>query len=114
MSVPTGRSGANACIRRSRASSVIRGEGIRVVRKCILALSPNFLNNTGWSKAEFNAVTEKHINSGGSVILPIWHNVSYAEVFGYSPLIADITAIPSTLGIDEMARRLFLEIRPTS
>ncbi len=82
--------------------------------KCILVLSPAFLDNAGWTKAEFNAVMGKHINAGGSVVLPIWHNVSRPEVFEFSPIVADIVALQSSLGLDELARRLFLELKPTS
>lgn len=64
--------------------------GIQTAKKCILVLSPSFLSNTGWTKAEFNAVTGKHINAGGGVILPIWHNVSREDVYLYSPIVADI------------------------
>lgn len=86
--------------------------GIRLAKKCILLLSPNFLSNTSWSRAEFNAVVGKHINSAESVILPVWHGVSRQNVYDYSPMVADVKALDSAIGIDELARQLFLEIKP--
>ena len=88
--------------------------GIRDAKKCIVVLSSNFFSNPGWTKAEFNAVMGKHVASGGAVILPIWHGVSRDEVFEYSPMLADVVGLPSKLGIDEMARRLFPKLEPRS
>lgn len=87
--------------------------GIRDAKKCIVVLSPNFLTNPGWTKQEFNGAMGKHVDSGGEAILPIWHDVSKEEVFEYSPMLADIRGLPSTLGIDEMARQLFRKLGPT-
>jgi hypothetical protein len=84
--------------------------GLKEAPKCIVVLSPHFLGNPGWTKAEFNAAMHKHIASGGSVILPIWHNVSRADVADYSPLIVDTVALKSDIDIDELTRNLFLVI----
>ena len=89
-------------------------KGLSEAPKCILVLSPNFLSNSGWTKAEFNAALGKHISSGGSVILPIWHNVSKAEVESYSLLLTDIIALKSDVGMDALARELFVAINPSS
>jgi hypothetical protein len=87
-------------------------KGLKEAAKCIVVLSPNFITNPGWTKAEFNAAMSKHISSGGSVILPIWHNVTRAEVEEYSPLIVDTIALKSDIDIDELARKLFAAISP--
>jgi hypothetical protein len=86
--------------------------GIRDAKKCIVVLSPNFLNDSGWTKQEFNGAMGKHVASGGETILPIWHGVSREEVFEYSPMLAGIMSLPSTLGIDEMARQLYRKLGP--
>lgn len=87
--------------------------GLRETAKCIVVLSPNFLSNPGWTKAEFNAAMNKHISNGGSVILPIWHNVSKAEVEEYSGLMVDTVALKSDIDIEELARKLFAAIIPS-
>lgn len=86
--------------------------GIAEARKCVLVLSPNFLANPGWTKGEFNAAVGKHFSAGGAVLLPIWHGVSRDQVAEYSPMIADIHALRSDIGIDELAGKLFPAIRP--
>jgi hypothetical protein len=80
--------------------------GLRDSKRCVIVLSPNFLTNPGWGKGEFNAAVNKHFSSGGNVLLPIWHGVTRSEVAEYSPLIADIVAINSDLGADEVFSRL--------
>lgn len=80
--------------------------GMRDSERCVVVLSPNFLSNPGWGKAEFNAAMNKHITSGGNVVIPIWHGVTRAEVADYSPLVADIVAINTDVGVDEVFQRL--------
>ena len=84
--------------------------GLRDAKKCVLILSPTFLANPGWTKSEFNAVMSKHIYAGGSIVFPVWHNVSRSQVFEYSPILADIKGVNSAVGIDEMARQLFIQL----
>lgn len=46
--------------------------------------------------------------------MPIWHNVSKAEVESYSLLLTGIIALKSDVGMDELARELFIAIKPSS
>jgi hypothetical protein len=62
--------------------------GLKEARKCIVILSPNFLSNGGWSKAEFDSIYTREIHEKTNVILPVWHNVGKSEVYGYSPRLA--------------------------
>ena len=80
--------------------------GLREARKCIVVLSPNFLSNGGWSKAEFDSVFAREILDRENIILPVWHNVGVREVYNYSPRMADKVGLSSSLGVKELARRL--------
>ncbi len=80
--------------------------GLKEARRCVLILSPNFLSNGGWTKAEFNSIYTREIHEGKNVILPVWHTVSKNQVYNYSPLLADKVALSSSLGVKELARRL--------
>lgn len=82
-------------------------EGLKSTRKCILVLSPSFLSNEGWGQAEFDSVFTREILERKNVILPVWHNVSVQDVYNYSPRLADKVGLPSTLGVKEVARRLY-------
>jgi hypothetical protein len=80
--------------------------GLRESKRCVIVLSPNFLGNPGWGKAEFNAAINKHIYSGGNVIIPIWHGVTREQVAEYSPLIVDLYAINTNVGNEEVFRQV--------
>jgi hypothetical protein len=81
-------------------------KGLKETRKCIVVLSPNFLSNEGWGKAEFDSVFTREILEKQNVILPVWHNVAVQDVYQYSPRLADKVGLPSSLGVKELARRL--------
>ena len=81
-------------------------KGLMEAKKCIVILSPNFLSNDGWGKAEFDSVFTREILEQENVILPVWHNVGVQEVYQYSPRLADKVGLPSSLGVQELAKRL--------
>jgi hypothetical protein len=80
--------------------------GLKEARKCILILSPNFISNGGWTKAEFDSIYTREIHERKNVILPVWHNVGKNEVYEFSPRLADKFGLPSSLGPRELAIRL--------
>src|SRR5260221_678486 len=79
--------------------------------RCVLSLSPNFLSNNGWGKAEFDSIYTREIIERGNVILPVWHNVDAKQVYEYSPKLADKVGLSSSLGVEELARKLVNAIR---
>lgn len=85
--------------------------GLRESRKCIIVLSPHFLSNAGWGRAEFDSVFTREILEQENVILPIWLNVGVREVYEYSPRLADKVGLSASLGTAEVARRLAGVIR---
>lgn len=80
--------------------------GLKEARKCILILSPHFLSNSGWTKAEFNAIFTREIVGEADVILPVWHGVTRDQVFEYSPTLVDRWAVDWSKGADEAIRKL--------
>jgi len=85
--------------------------GLRETRKCIVVLSPNFLANHGWGRAEFDSIFTREILEQQNVILPVWLNVGAMDVYNYSPRLADKVGLPSSLGVIEVARRLASVVR---
>lgn len=67
-------------------------KGIKQAHKCILVLTPNFLNNPGWTKKEFNSIFTREMIKEEQVIIPVWYNVTKHEVYEYSPALADVVA----------------------
>jgi hypothetical protein len=80
--------------------------GLKECPKCILVLTPNFLTNGGWSKREYDSIFTLELVEKEQVILPIWADVTVADVYKYSPILADRVAVNWSLGVEEVARRL--------
>ncbi|PDS23370.1 toll/interleukin-1 receptor domain-containing protein [Flavobacterium branchiophilum] len=68
-------------------------KGIKECSKCVLILSPNFLKNGGWTKAEFNSIFTRQILEEKKLILPIWAGIDKHDVYEYSPSLLDIVGI---------------------
>jgi hypothetical protein len=85
--------------------------GLRETKKCIVVLSPHFLSNEGWGKAEFDSVFTREILEEQNVILPVWLNVDVKDVYKYSPRLADKVGLSANLGVHEVARRLAISIK---
>jgi hypothetical protein len=85
--------------------------GLKETRNCIVVLSPNFLSNKGWGKAEFDSVFTREILEKQNVMLPVWHNVTVEQVYEYSPRLADKVGLNTNIGVKELARRLSNEIK---
>lgn len=81
-------------------------KGIKECKKVILVLSPHFLNNNGWTKAEFNSIFTREIIEEKQLILPIWAGVTKQQVYEYSPTLADRVGLQWDIGVDEITRKL--------
>ncbi|MFC5682742.1 toll/interleukin-1 receptor domain-containing protein [Flavobacterium sp. MAHUQ-51] len=68
-------------------------DGLKNTKKCILILTKNFLENTGWTKKEFNSVFTREMIFNEKVIIPIWFGIKTEEVYEYSPSLADTLAL---------------------
>ncbi len=88
--------------------------GLKETKNCIVILSPNFLSNEGWGKAEFDSVYTREILEKTNVMLPVWHNVTVEQVYEYSPRLADKVGLNTQIGIKELSRKLTNEIKKTS
>ncbi len=86
-------------------------KGLREAKKCILVLSPNFLSNEGWTKAEYDSIFTREIMEKNDVILPVWHNVTAKDIYEYSPRLANKVGIPSSVGIPEISKRLARKLK---
>lgn len=86
-------------------------KGLKEARKCIVILTPNFLANEGWTKAEFNSIFTREIIETQKVILPIWCGVSKREVYDYSPSLADRVATNWDRGEDEVVRQIYVALQ---
>lgn len=76
----------------------------------IVVLSEAFFDKN-WTEYELNSLVTIENDLGEKVILPIWLEVTKADVMKYSPSLADRVALKSTeLSIKEIAEKLNKEI----
>lgn len=81
-------------------------KGIKEAKKCILILSPNFLENDKWAKSEFETIFVREIYKKEDVIIPIWHNVSEDDIYEYSPKLLSKVGLNTSMGIKELAKKI--------
>jgi hypothetical protein len=81
-------------------------KGLKECPKCIIVLSRNFFENTGWVKREFETIYTREIIDGERRMIPVWLDVTREEVYNYSPILADRVGIPANLGVEGVVRKL--------
>jgi hypothetical protein len=88
--------------------------GLKECKKCIIVLSPNFCNNRGWSKREFDSISIRETLTNQNLILPVWHGVSKEEIFDYCPSLLDVKAVEwNKVEADDVCRQLGQAIQVT-
>jgi len=80
--------------------------GLKETEKCIFILSPDFLANEGWCKHEFKSASMKQIFEKRNIMLPIWHGVNSEDVYQYSAILADTVGVQSSLGEEQVAKKI--------
>lgn len=80
-------------------------QGLLESRYCILILSKAFLTKN-WTIAELNSIYSIQINLHQKKILPIWHNITFDDIRKNTPLLADLYAINTEIGISMIADKI--------
>jgi hypothetical protein len=85
--------------------------GLRNSRFGVVVLSRSFFAKE-WPQLELDGLVTRSIVEGRQLILPIWHNMSTAEVAAYSPTLADKVALRTTkIDLPEIARQIAEAVR---
>jgi hypothetical protein len=58
-----------------------------------------------WPQQELDGLMAREV-AGAKVILPVWHDITFEEVRGYSPILSGRVAAKSSEGLDTVVRRL--------
>src|SRR3990167_3251234 len=85
--------------------------GLACARFGIVIVSQAFFQKR-WTKRELLGLVAREMAEDGKIILPVWHRVSYGEVLGFSPPLADVRAAMANQGVEALARELVRKIRP--
>lgn len=79
-------------------------QGLAESRFGIVILSPHFFKK-GWPKRELNGLFAL-AEDGRKTILPVWHQVTKADVAENSPILADMLAASTAVGIEPAAKMI--------
>jgi hypothetical protein len=79
--------------------------GLATSRFGVVVLSKSFFGK-GWTEYELDGLVTRAV-SGDQILLPVWHNVTKAEVVGYSPSLADrVARSTATHTLEEIAAEI--------
>lgn len=84
--------------------------GLAQSRFGAVVISKAFMHKA-WTKRELRGLVAREVQEG-KVILPIWHTVSSREVTSFSPTLADLFAIDTSMGIQAVADKIVQIINP--
>jgi hypothetical protein len=83
-------------------------EGLAQSQFGVVILSHNFFAKD-WPKSEIDGLYAREIG-GDKVILPVWHNISFEEIKGYSPLLAGKFAASTSEGLSKVKAQILSAI----
>jgi hypothetical protein len=79
----------------------------------VVVLSHAFFAKS-WPQKELDGLVAKEIASGQSVIIPVWHELEFADVVSYSPTLAGRAAATTDEGLERLIRQIAAELRMSS
>lgn len=85
--------------------------GLSQSRFGVVVLSHHFFRKR-WTKRELSGLVAREMSEGNPVILPVWHEVTHADVLRYSPPLADVRAVETKKGVRYVCRELLKRLRP--
>jgi hypothetical protein len=88
-------------------------EGLARCRFGVVILSPNFFAKD-WPQKELDGLVARENASGQKAILPIWHNLTKAQVARYSPTLADRLAGSSREGTAVLVKKIQVALKAPS
>ncbi len=85
--------------------------GLSRSRFGILILSKAFFGRR-WPEWELDGLVQRQMSASEPVLLPIWLDVTYEDVLGFSPSLADKYALRAEQGLDRIVPQLLEVIKP--
>jgi len=81
-------------------------KGLRECKKCIFIITPNFLQNYGWPRHEYNSILNREIDEKQNLIIPVWCGVTQQQVSDYSLALSGRLAVVWDGDVKKVANRL--------
>jgi hypothetical protein len=80
-------------------------QGLAGSRYGLVILSPAFFEKE-WPNKELDGLVARE-DGREKVVLPVWHNVTAADIVKFSPLLADKVAVSTSRGLSHVAESIF-------
>jgi hypothetical protein len=80
-------------------------KGLRDCTYGIVIFSEHFFEKK-WPRAELNALFGRMMNESEKRILPVLHGIPFSMLQERSPLLADLYAVPTSIGLDAVVKHL--------
>lgn len=80
--------------------------GLRACRTCVLVVTPRFFESSRWKRKELEMAFTRELETGKRLLLPVWSEVTSADVFAYSVPLADRVAIDWSRGLPDVVAAL--------
>jgi hypothetical protein len=87
-------------------------EGLVASEYGVVVLSRSFFAKN-WPQAELDGLFAREM-AGRKVILPVWHDITSAEVLQHSPMLAGKLAAVTEKGVQAVAAEIYSVARPTA
>ncbi len=79
--------------------------GLATARFGVVILSPSFFAKE-WPQRELNALLARETTKRSKVLLPVWHNLTVAEIVAHSPILADRLAVSTIKGMPNVVEQI--------
>jgi len=79
--------------------------GLSRCRFGLVILSHNFFSKR-WPKRELEGLTSREVAGERKIILPVWHEISHAEILKHSPTLANKVAVSTSDGLDKVVEKI--------
>ncbi len=74
----------------------------------LVILSHNFFAKL-WPQKELDGLASQE-NIDRKVIIPVWHKINKDDILNYSPTLADIVAVKSSMGVKTIAEKIIISL----
>lgn len=85
--------------------------GLARSRFGVVIISKHFLEKP-WPKRELRGLIARELDSGGRVLLPVWHQISKNDLIAASPPLADVLAVSTSGGLDRVTEKILEVVLP--
>ena len=86
--------------------------GVAQFRFGVVIISKRFLEKP-WPRRELRSLVSRELDSGGKVVLPVWHEISKEDLLAFSPALADVIAASTSSGLAHVIDKILEVVRPS-